>query len=179
MIDILQLGHPQLRQSAQLIANFADDTLQTTIDQALTQLIEAGGVGIAAPQVGNDWNWCIVASHPTLRYPDAPYMSPLVMLNPLIIDRSETCDRSWEGCLSVPGLRGLVSRSTSVRVTYQNRDGEPRAETFEGFAARIVQHECDHLNGVMFIDRVERTADLMSELEYRRQILKIPHDLPI
>jgi peptide deformylase len=179
MSDILQLGHPQLRQSAQPIVNFADHHLQAAIDTALTQLIRAGGVGIAAPQVGDPWSWCIVASHPTLRYPDAPYMSPLVMLNPSIVERSEDCERGWEGCLSVPGMRGIVSRSMSVRVIYQTRDGEPRSAMFEGFVARIVQHECDHLYGVVFLDRVECTEDLMSEAEYRRQILKLSADLPI
>jgi peptide deformylase len=178
MMDILQIGHPQLRHLAQPITNFADDSLQTMIDQALIQLIQAGGVGIAAPQVGDGRSWCIVASHPSLRYPDAPYMAPLVMLNPRIVDRSETEDCGWEGCLSVPGLRGLISRSTSVQVAYHNRDGQSRTETFEGFVARIVQHECDHLQGVIFLDRVETMTDLLSEAEYRRTVLQISEDLP-
>jgi peptide deformylase len=177
MMNILQIGHPQLRHLAQPITKFSDDSLQTAIDQALTQLIQAGGVGIAAPQIGDGRSWCIIASHPTLRYPEAPYMAPLVMLNPRIIERSEVEDCAWEGCLSVPGVRGLVARSTSVQVAYHNRDGQPRTDIFEGFVARIVQHECDHLQGVIFLDRVETSDDLLSEAEYRRTILQLPKDV--
>jgi len=179
MSDILQVGHPQLRRSAQPIVDASERYLQMAIDVALSQLIKAGGVGIAAPQVGDPLNWCVVASHPTFRYPDAPYMPPLVMINPMIVAQSAERESGWEGCLSVPGIRGFVSRSTSVEVTYQTRDGETRSATFEGFVARIVQHECDHLNGIMFLDRVENTSDLMSEAEYRHHILKLPEDLPI
>lgn len=178
MSNILKVGHPQLRRSAKPIVDVSEHHLQATIDAALTQMVKAGGVGLAAPQVGDPWSWCIVASHPTLRYPDAPYMSPLVMLNPAIVAHSRESESGWESCLSVPGVRGLVSRSVAVDVTYQTRDGEYRAETFKGFVARIIQHECDHLSGMMFLDRVEHTADLMSESEYRRNILQQPTDLP-
>jgi len=179
MNDILQLGNPALHHISRKIVNFADCALQDTIDEALTQLVRAGGVGIAAPQVGSPWCWCVIASHPTPRYPDAPYMSPCVLMNPQIVRKSDTCETSWEGCLSVPGMRGLVSRSTAVTVNYQTRDGEARSLACEGFVARIVQHECDHLEGLVFLDRVATTSDLMTEAEYRRQILGLPADLPV
>ncbi|MGD1902127.1 MAG: peptide deformylase [Geitlerinemataceae cyanobacterium] len=179
MTDILQLGNPLLRQPTRKVINFADSTLQDTIDAALSELVRVGGVGIAAPQVGGRDRWCVIASHPTPRYPDAPYMSPLVLINPNIVRRSKARDRSWEGCLSVPGVRGLVSRATTVTVNYQTRDGQVRSLNCEDFVARIVQHECDHLDGVVFLDRVESSSDLMSEAEYRRQVLRIPADLPV
>jgi peptide deformylase len=132
---------------------------------------EMGGVGIAAPQLGIKKQLIVVASRPTPRYPNAPEMSPTPMLNPQILGHSETTEKGWEGCLSVPGLRGLVPRYRSVTVSYQDRQGDIQQQDFDGFIARIFQHEYDHLQGMVFIDRVENTHELMTEQEYQRQIL--------
>jgi len=171
MPEILQLGDPKLRQPTQAVKNFNDHRLQDAIDLALKQLTRAGGVGIAANQIGSSLRWCIIASHATARYPDAPYMPPMVMINPQIVDRSPVEVLDWEGCLSVPGVRGQVPRSESVTVSYQTRDGHQRTETFTGFVARIVQHECDHLEGLVFVDRVPSTGILITEAEYQQQVL--------
>jgi peptide deformylase len=169
--EILQLGNPTLREPAQIIENFEDPVLQGWIDELLQRMEQANGVGIAAPQVGISKQLLIVASRPTPRYPDSPEMPPLPMLNPKLVAHSTEMEKGWEGCLSVPGIRGLVSRYTSVTVEFLDRYGQSHRQTFHDFVARIFQHEYDHLQGVVFVDRVEQTTDLMSEQEYQRQIL--------
>jgi peptide deformylase len=166
---ILQLGNPDLRQPAQPIADPHDRTLQALIDELLQRVEQAGGVGIAAPQIGISKQLIIIASRPTPRYPDAPEMKPIPMLNPQLIDYAAKTEKGWEGCLSVPGIRGLVPRYKSVTVDYLDRHGQSQRQTFHDFVARIFQHEYDHLQGIVFIDRVESTHELMSEQEYQRQ----------
>jgi peptide deformylase len=168
---ILQLGNPDLRKPAQPIANPHDRTLQALIDELLQRMEQAGGVGIAAPQIGISKQSIVIASRPTPRYPNAPEMKPIAMLNPQLIDHAAETEKGWEGCLSVPGIRGLVPRYKSVTVDYLDRDGQPQRQTFHGFVARIFQHEYDHLQGIVFIDRVENTTELMSEQEYQRQVI--------
>jgi peptide deformylase len=169
--EILQLGNPTLRQLAQPIENLQDPTLQSLIDELIETLTASGGVGIAAPQVGLPLRLMIVASHPTPRYPYAPEMPPLPLIDPQIVSQSSEIEKGWEGCLSVPGIRGLVPRSLSVTVGYLDRQGKPQQQTFHDFVARIFQHEYDHLQGIVFVDRVESTHELMTEQEYQRQIM--------
>jgi peptide deformylase len=168
---IAELGNPTLRQFAQAIDNPQDPSVQTLIDRMLAMMEQAGGVGIAAPQVGVSMQLVIVASRSTPRYPDAPEMVPTPMLNPRLLAHSQGMEKGWEGCLSVPGIRGLVPRYSSVTIAYLDRAGQPQEQTLDGFVARIFQHEYDHLQGVVFIDRVEQTTELMSEQEYQRQII--------
>jgi peptide deformylase len=170
-LAIAQLGHPVLRQFAQPISDPQDPALQDLIDRLLDKMEQAGGVGIAAPQVGISQQLVIIASRPTPRYPDAPAMTPIPMLNPQLIDASDDTQKEWEGCLSVPGLRGLVPRFTAVTVDYLDREGQPQQRTFQGFVARVFQHEYDHLQGVVFVDRVESTHEFMSEQEYQCQVM--------
>jgi peptide deformylase len=168
---ILQLGHPQLRQTAPAISDPQTLQVQQWIDQLLHQMETAGGVGIAAPQLGIAQQLMIVASRPTPRYPQAPEMPPTVMMNPQILDRSIEMEKGWEGCLSVPGLRGLVPRHTAITVSYEDRAGNTQQQDLSGFIARVFQHEYDHLQGIVFVDRVENTQELMTEQEYQRQII--------
>jgi peptide deformylase len=170
--EILQIGNPTLRQHAQSIDNLKDPSTQALIDELLHQMTQANGVGIAAPQLGIAQQLIIIASRPNPRYPDAPEMEPLPLLNPRIVAYSAEIEKGWEGCMSVPGIRGLVPRYTAVTVAYQDRHGIPQEQVFENFVARIVQHEYDHLQGTIFIDRVEHTTELMSEQEYQRQIVE-------
>ena len=140
-------------------APVAVSELNTRWLQQLSQAMQAtmlarNGVGIAAPQVYVSKRVIIVASRPNPRYPDAPDMAALVMVNPEILQYSnETC-LGEEGCLSVPDERGTVARAQRIVVRYFTLHGERVEATFEGFPARIVQHEVDHLNGVLFVDRV-------------------------
>jgi peptide deformylase len=169
--EILQLGNPTLRQLARPVEDLQDPALQRLIDELIETLTASGGVGIAAPQVGLSLRLMVVASHPTPRYPYAPEMPPLPLLNPQVVSHSGEMEKGWEGCLSVPGMRGLVPRSLSVTVDYLDRQGMPQQQTFHDFVARIFQHEYDHLQGIVFVDRVDSTHELMTEQEYQRQVM--------
>jgi peptide deformylase len=126
-------------------------------------------VGIAAPQAYRPLRLFIIASRPNPRYPAAPDMAPLAVINPVVIEASEEKEKDWEGCLSIPGIRGLVPRHTWVAVSFTNRDGRREERTFTGFAARIFQHEHDHIEGTVFLDRT-CSKELATEKEYQRRI---------
>ena len=169
MADILtvaQLGNPILRAKAQPIENISDPKIQQLIDSLIATANDSHGVGIAAPQVSQSYRLFIVASHPNPRYPDAPEMEPTPMINPHIIAHSENMVKGWEGCLSVPGFRGLVPRYQTIEVEYFNREGLLKRQLLTGFIARIFQHELDHLDGLVFVDRLETTHDLYTQAEF-------------
>ncbi|NJL84973.1 MAG: peptide deformylase [Leptolyngbyaceae cyanobacterium SM1_1_3] len=166
LLNIIQLGHPTLRQLAQPVTNIASDPVQQLIDSLMATAQQAHGVGIAAPQVNHSDRLFIVASRPNLRYPQAPTMSPTAMINPELVAHGEHQVKGWEGCLSVPSIRGQVPRYTEIEVAYWDRWGDRQQQILSGFVARIFQHELDHLNGLVFLDRVESTAELVSEQVY-------------
>lgn len=169
-LQIAQLGNPVLRQPAQLVNNIQDKRLQQLIDALIATATVSNGVGIAAPQVSQSCRLFIVASRPNQRYPNAPQMEPTAMINPHIIAHSPEVVKGWEGCLSVPGIRGLVPRYQAIEVEYTSRNGTKNRQEFTDFVARIFQHEYDHLDGIVFLDRVESTQDLMTEQEYQQRI---------
>ncbi|WP_107666273.1 peptide deformylase [Cyanothece sp. BG0011] len=160
-LEIAQVGNPILRQQAQWVTDITDEKLQQFIDTLLTTAMDAKGVGIAAPQVSQSYRLFIVCSHPNPRYPDAPLMEPTVMINPRLVSHSEEIIKGWEGCLSVPGVRGLVPRYQTITVEYLDRYGRLHQQEFTNFVARIFQHELDHLNGILFIDRVKNSENLL------------------
>jgi len=165
-LAIYQLGNPQLREKAEPIANVQDPQIQKLINEMLFTLREGKGVGLAAPQVGRSLQLIIIASHPNDRYPHAPLMEPTAMINPRIVSHTEEVEKGWEGCLSVPMIRGLVPRYRQVVVEYCDRQGNQQIKELDGFVARVFQHEYDHLEGKVFLDRVESNLDLVSESEY-------------
>ena len=169
-LEIIELGHPILRQTAQPILDVQDQEIQTLIDDLLLTVKQANGVGIAAPQVARSCQLMIVASRPNPRYPTAPEMEPTAILNPRILSHSSETAIGWEGCLSVPGIRGKVSRYQAIEVEYLDRNGTLQKMEMTDFVARIFQHEFDHLNGLVFLDRVETTESLVTEKEYQRQL---------
>lgn len=169
--SVIELGHPGLRQIAQPVDQVMCDRTQSLIDDLIATAVETNGVGIAAPQVAESERLIIVASRPNLRYPHAPTMEPTAMINPEIVDHSTEQVKGWEGCLSVPGIRGLVPRYSAIAVEYTDRFGNRQHQAFTDFVARIIQHELDHLDGKVFLDRVESTEDLMSEKEYFKQMI--------
>jgi len=168
--QIAQLGQPVLRGKAMTVDKPADPAVQKLIDDLLATVAEVYGVGIAAPQVYEPLSIFIVASRPNPRYPHAPEREPMAMINPEILWRSDEMEKGWEGCLSIPGLRGRVPRHTKIGVRYLDRRGELIEEEYEGFLARVFQHEFDHLQGMVFVDRLENTLDLMTEKEYLRSL---------
>lgn len=169
-LEIIQLGNPILRQVAQPIDVASAEWVSKLIDQMMVSLTRSNGVGIAAPQVGQSYRLLIVASRPNPRYPNAPEMQPTVMINPQMLDHSEEQVKGWEGCLSVPGLRGYVPRYREVEVEYTTPTGTVKRQQFSDFVARIFQHELDHLEGLVFLDRLQSTHDLMTEQEYLKGI---------
>jgi peptide deformylase len=170
ILKIVKLGTPVLRENAISIANVSDDTIQDLIDNLIETAKAANGVGIAAPQVSQSYQLFIVASRPNPRYPNAPLMQPTAMINPKIISHSLKTAKDWEGCLSVSGLRGLVPRFQSIEVEYLDRKGKLQRQILNDFVARIFQHELDHLNGIVFLDRLESDEDLFTEEEYQETI---------
>jgi peptide deformylase len=170
--QIAQLGNPVLRTPAAPLILPAGDAVQTLIADMLATLEDAGGVGIAAPQVYEPAAIFIVASRPNPRYPTAPLMRPEVVINPTIIERSDERVKDWEGCLSIPGLRGLVPRHRRIRARYQTVEGAVVEREFVDFVARIFQHEDDHLRGIVFLDRLESTRDVVTEKEYQKQFAR-------
>lgn len=171
--QIAELGQPVLRRPAPPVADPGDPAVQMVIDDMIATAAEASGVGIAAPQVHESLALFIIASRPSPRYPDAPAMAPLALLNPEMVWGSEERDKDWEGCLSIPGLRGLVPRHRRIGVRYLDRAGRLREEELSGFVARIFQHELDHIHGTVFIDRVESTRELITEREFQRLLQKL------
>lgn len=168
--SIAQLGDNVLREQAQSVDDFTCPKFQELIASMQYMMLEANGVGIAAPQLGVSRQIIIIASRPTARYPDAPEMPAIVMINP----RFEVLDfcmyKDWEGCLSVPGIRALVPRYRAIKVYYQNQQGEFLNMLLEDFPARVFQHEFDHLQGLVYLDRVENNRDIISESEFFKRI---------
>ncbi len=170
-LPIAKLGHPILRKIAQRVDNISAVDTQRLIDDMLQTVASLKGVGIAAPQVHHGKRIFIMCSQPNSRYPDAPTMVPTVMINPQLLDHSLQWDKDWEGCLSVPGLRGLVERYNTIEVSYCDRNGVEHQATFCGFLARVFQHELAHLDGLTLLDRLESPKDLYSESEWYRQFV--------
>jgi peptide deformylase len=166
--QIAQLGHPVLREPTKPAELPASKKLRALADDMLETMRDAEGVGIAAPQVYEGASLFIVASRPNARYPDAPTMEPEVVVNPEIIERSDEVVKGWEGCLSIPGIRGNVPRHRRIRVRYRTLDGLEVDREFEGFVARVFQHEDDHLHGLVFLDRLESPRDIITEKEFRK-----------
>jgi peptide deformylase len=173
LLPIAQLGDPIIRQKAAWIDNIHDEKVQKLIDDLITTVSQANGVGIAAPQVAEQQRLFIVASRPNPRYPNAPTMEPTAMINPRIVSHSAEIVKGWEGCLCIPGIRGLVPRYQSIEVEYYDRYGKLQKQELTDFVARIFQHEYDHLDGIVFIDRIENTYDIITEQEYQKRVVNI------
>ena len=170
LTPIIKLGNPILRQKAAAVENIQSQEIQNLIDELITSVSQANGVGIAAPQIASSYRLFIVASRPNARYPHAPEMHPTAMINPRIIAHSSEMLKDWEGCLSVPDIRGLVPRYQTVEVEYTDCYGNLQKQELTDFIARIFQHEYDHLEGLVFLDRVENNHDLISEEEYQKSV---------
>ncbi|MCK9511747.1 MAG: peptide deformylase [Pigmentiphaga sp.] len=148
---ILKMGDPRLLRVAEPVTTFDTDELHQLVSDLRDTMRAANGAGLAAPQIGVNLQLVIFGSHEqNPRYPDRPLVPPTVLLNPVILPLGSEEEEDWEGCLSVPGLRGLVPRWKHIR--YQGFDvhGKPIDRMAEGFHARVVQHECDHLVGKLY-----------------------------
>ena len=152
ILKIAQVGEQVLTQVAEPVSEFNDELAQLA-EQMMSTMIAAEGLGIAAPQVHRSISMFIMASRPTLRYPDAPTMEPTLVINPNIIGHSEAMLIDEEGCLSVANQRLSIARYASIDVEYQDLQGRVIKQTLTEFPARVFQHEYDHLQGITVLER--------------------------
>jgi peptide deformylase len=154
--EILKMGDPRLLRVAPAVptAMLGSAELDELIADMFETMHDAGGVGLAAPQIGVDLQLVIFGFDHNERYPDAPAVPRTILLNPLITPLSQDMEEGWEGCLSVPGLRGAVSRYSLIRYQGVDPQGVRIDRRAEGFHARVVQHECDHLIGRLYPSRI-------------------------
>ncbi|WP_087745010.1 MULTISPECIES: peptide deformylase [unclassified Acidovorax] len=156
---ILKMGDSRLLRIAQPVQRFDTDALHLLVRDMFDTMRSVNGAGLAAPQIGVDLQVVIFGSaDANPRYPDRPLVPPTVLLNPVITPVGAEEDEDWEGCLSVPGLRGKVPRWSRIRYMGFDPYGDPIDRTVDGFHARVVQHECDHLIGKLYPMRVRDFA---------------------
>lgn len=154
--EILKMGDPRLLRVAQPVSAFGTPELKTLVADMFETMAAVNGAGLAAPQIGVDLQLVIFGFSHNARYPEAPAVPPTVLINPVIeVLPGSSKVEGWEGCLSVPGLRGVVERDDRVRYRGFDVEGRPIDVEAEGFHARVVQHECDHLVGVLYPMRVK------------------------
>jgi peptide deformylase len=152
--QILKMGDAKLLRIAEPVTQFNTPELTALIADMFETMAAANGAGLAAPQIGVNLQLVIFGFKSNPRYPDAPTVPETVLLNPVLTPLSEEMDEAWEGCLSVPGLRGLVPRWSKLRYEGVDQFGKLISREVDGFHARVVQHECDHLNGVLYPMRI-------------------------
>ena len=153
--EILKMGDARLLRIARPVTDFDTDALHLLVSDMFYTMQSVNGAGLAAPQIGEDWQVVIFGNDQiNPRYPDAPVVPRTVLLNPVITPIGDEEESDWEGCLSVPGLRGLVPRFSRLRYTGFNQYGDAIDRTVDGFHARVVQHECDHLIGKLYPMRI-------------------------
>ena len=152
--EILKMGDARLLRVAQPVRVFDTPELHALIDDLFETMHAVNGAGLAAPQIGVDLALVIFGFKQNARYPDAPAVPETVLINPVITPLADDEEEGWEGCLSVPGLRGVVPRLARIRYTGFDPQGRPIEREAEGFHARVVQHECDHLIGKLYPMRI-------------------------
>jgi peptide deformylase len=167
---VIRLGHPVLRAVAEPVPEewLASGRLDDLCRDMVRTMLEEDGVGLAAPQIAESirlFTYWVPASD------DAPEVPPQALVNPEIKVVGDELEEGWEGCLSIPGLRGIVPRHRRIKVRAQRPDGEPISFTADGFHARVIQHELDHLDGIVFLDRMPSPQSLAFEEEWQRFVL--------
>lgn len=153
--EILKMGDPRLLRQAEPVANFGTPELEALIADMFDTMHAANGAGLAAPQIGVNLQLVIFGFKQNLRYPDAPPVPETVLINPVLKPLSEEQEDDWEGCLSVPGMRGVVPRWARLHYEGFDQHGSIISRDVDGFHARVVQHECDHLAGILYPMRIK------------------------
>jgi len=151
---VLRIGDPHLRKIAQPVTLFDTPELHGLIADMLETMADYNGAGLAAPQIGVDLRVVIFGVQKNPRYPHAEPVPQTILINPVILPTGKQQASAWEGCLSVPGMRGLVSRHTHIQYRGYDQYGQVVERQAEQFHARVVQHECDHLDGVLYTDKL-------------------------
>ncbi len=167
---VARLGTPVLRQQARALApdEIGNASVQTLIDDMIETMREYDGAGLAAPQIYESLQIVVFEVEGNPRYPEAPGIPLTVLVNPVVTPTTKEMEEDWEGCLSLPDLRGRVPRYTSVSVTAHDRDGARLTFEADDFHARVIQHECDHLDGIVYPDRMASMESLSFVREYQR-----------
>ena len=153
--EILKMGNPLLYQRSEEITNFATKELNALIKDMFDTMAANDGAGLAAPQIGVLQRLVIFSVEANPRYPDAESVPRTILINPKIEVLNDETEAGWEGCLSIPGMRGVVSRPSRIRYSGYDENGEQFSREVSGFHARVVQHECDHLDGVLYPMRIQ------------------------
>jgi peptide deformylase len=179
ILKVARLGHPVLRRIAEPVSPeaIAAPEIQRLIDDMLETMDEYDGAGLAAPQVHVSRRIVIYGVHQNPRYPDAEEVPLTVLVNPKITPATNQIEEDWEGCLSVPEMRGRVPRHTKVTVEAYGRDGQLLHFTADGLHARVVQHECDHLDGTVYLDRMRSLESLSFLPEFQKYVLRDDDDI--
>ena len=151
---VLRMGDSRLAQTAQPVTQFDTDELHALISDMLDTMDAENGAGLAAPQIGEPWRVVVFGVEQNPRYPDAEPVPMTVLINPQLAALSTEQEEDWEGCLSVPGMRGWVPRYRRIRYTGFDAVGQVIERQAEHFHARVVQHECDHLDGILYPQRM-------------------------
>ena len=151
---ILRMGNPLLLQRAREITEFNTPELNTLIQDMLDTMQAEDGAGLAAPQIGISLRLVVFGVNHNPRYPDAATVAETILINPAITPIDETIEEAWEGCLSLPGLRGMVPRYHQIKYSGFDAEGRPFEMEASDFHARVVQHECDHLDGILYPQRM-------------------------
>ena len=176
---VTKIGDPILRQPAREVTadEIAAGAVRTLVDDMIETMHHEGGIGIAAPQVGEPVRVAVIEFDPdSERYRDMGQCALTVFVNPVVTVLDDEEQAFWEGCLSVPDLRGVVPRPRKVRVDYVDLDGQPQSMVGEDFIATVLQHELDHLDGILFVDRVRDTRLLATVDEYEKHWLSAGDD---
>jgi peptide deformylase len=175
ILKVARLGHPVLRQQAEPVpvGDIRSAGVQRLIDDMVETMREYDGAGLAANQVHTLLQIAVIEVETNPRYPDAPGIPLTVLINPVVTPLTEEREDGWEGCLSVPGLRGVVSRHTAVRLESYDREGHPVDVVAKDFFARVIQHETDHLKGIVYVDRMSDLRTLSHIAEWNKHWLGI------
>jgi peptide deformylase len=152
--DVLKMGDPRLLEKARPVEAFGTQELRELLADMRDTMAHLNGAGLAAPQIGVPLRVVIFGVKRNPRYPDAEEVPDTVLINPLVTPIGDEMEEGWEGCLSVPGMRGVVPRFARVRYRGFDESGAAIDRTVEGFHARVVQHECDHLDGILYPMRI-------------------------
>ncbi len=152
--EVLRMGDPRLLERAQPVRHFDTPELLSLLQDMRDTMAHLNGAGLAAPQIGVGLRVVIFGVHSNPRYPDVEEVPDTILINPQIQPQSEEMEEGWEGCLSVPGMRGWVPRWTQLRYAGFDEQGKRFERTVQGFHARVVQHECDHLDGILYPMRI-------------------------
>ncbi|VAW78724.1 Peptide deformylase [hydrothermal vent metagenome] len=176
--QILRIGDPRLLEVAEPIKQFDTPALRALVTDLIETMHAEAGAGLAAPQIGTNLRVIVFGFDSNPRYPDADAVPLTVLINPTIIPLSERQKGDWEGCLSVPGLRGSVPRYTRIRYSGFDLCGNAIEREAGDFHARVVQHECDHLDGILYPQRMRdmRQFGFIDTLEASGQLIRMPCD---